>query len=116
MTRSPRSRGKGSRRFPGGLGGARKKARVGAWQHRAKHMVQSTAELRHPVARISYVGVFGESAEHNIYLFDQEMARLRVRYLAEYLGRRLRTTRFTIYVWEEQAAAVAAIAARLRKL
>ncbi len=97
-------------------GGARKKEPVGAGQRRAQHMVGSAAELPQPVSAIDYAGVFGEEAEHNIYLFDQEMARLGVRYFAEYHGRRLRTSRFTIYVPEEHAAAVAAVAARLRKI
>src|SRR5438034_801233 len=116
MSRSPRSRGKGSRRFPGRPGGARKKAPVGAWQHRTKHMVASKIELRQPVVPISYAGVCGEDAAHNIYLFDQEIARLAMRYFAEYKGCRLRSPRFTIYVAKEHAAAVGAVAARLRKL
>ena len=114
MARSPRSRGKGSRRFPGRPDGARKKALLGAWQHRAKHLVGSLAELRAPVTPISYAGVFGENAEHNIYLFDQEMARRGVRYFAECAGARF--PRFTIYVPKELAPAVVAVAARLRKI
>jgi hypothetical protein len=79
-------------------------------------MVASLADLPQPVVRIDFAGVFGQTAEHNIYLFDQEMARLGVRYFAEYQGRILRTTHFTIYVPQEQAAAVAAVAARLQNI
>ena len=73
-------------------------------------------ELHQPVSAIYYAGVFGEEPGHNIYLFDQEMARLGVRYFAKYHGRELRTTRFTIYVSEEQAPEVAAVATRLHKI
>ncbi|AWM37344.1 hypothetical protein GobsT_46940 [Gemmata obscuriglobus] len=86
---------------------------MGAWQRRAQHMVGSVAELPQPVGAVEYAGVFRETAEHNIYLFDQEMARIGVRYFAEFRGRRYRTTRFTIFVPTEQVGAVAAIAARL---
>ncbi|HJQ84448.1 MAG TPA: hypothetical protein VKA21_10255 [Candidatus Binatia bacterium] len=65
---------------------------------------------------IDYAGAFGETAERNIYVFDQEMARLGVRYFAEYHGVRLRSTRFTIHVPEAWADVVAGVAAKLRRL
>ena len=81
-----------------------------------QHMVDSMDELAQPVAAVTYTGVYGEEAGHNIYLFDQEMAKLRVRYFAEYRRDSYRMTLFTIYVPEEQAGAVAAVAARLHKI
>jgi hypothetical protein len=78
-------------------------------------MVGSVDELQQPVAAVTYTGVSGEDAGHNIYLFDQAIAKLGVGYFAEYRQGIGRTALFTIYVPEEQAGAVASLAARLHK-
>jgi hypothetical protein len=78
-------------------------------------MVGSVDELEQPVAAVSYTGAYGEDAGHNIYLFDQEMAKLGVVYFAGYRQGVGRTTLFTIYVPADKVCMVAAIAARLQK-
>jgi hypothetical protein len=115
MVRSPRSRGKGNRRFPGRPGGARRK-KPAVWRNRAQHLVASLAELSQPVVSLVYRGVFGENAAHNIYLLDQKMARLGVPYFARcHHGRGWYSTLFTVVVSAEHAASVSeAIAHILR--
>ena len=113
MSRSPQSRGKGNRRMPGRPGGRRKAKGVGAWQRRAQHLVGSASELSQPVVRLDYAGRFGEEATHAAYRLDQAMARLGVRYYAEFRGGAYRTARFDIYVAADHASSAAAAIARL---
>ena len=115
MPRSPQSRGKGSRRRPWRDGGDRKWKRAAVWQHRAQHMVKSAEKLQQPVATINFSGAFGEDAGLLIYRFDQEMARIGVRYAAVLQSDAFRTAHFTIHVPTEHADAVAAILARLQR-
>jgi hypothetical protein len=97
-------------------GGARKKKSVGAWGHRAQHMVASVVELTHPISRLDYAGEHGERAERSIYLFDQVIVGLVLRYFAEYRGRMFRTPLFIIYVSADSVGAVSAVAQRRHKI
>jgi hypothetical protein len=80
MVRSPRSRGKGGRRFPGREGGRRKRRPVGSWRHRCQHLVEDQSELSPPLVSLWYSGRWGEKLEHRAYVLDQEMAKAGVRW------------------------------------
>ena len=112
MVLSPRSRGKGNRRWPGRAGGARKRKPVGPWQRRCQHTVASPTDLPQPVVSLWDVGAWGQKLEHRAYVFDQEMARLGLQYFAV-LGVRYgrRALRITISV--SQSERVAEVIARL---
>src|SRR5262245_38783248 len=98
MVRSPRSRGRGSRRWPGRPGGARKRKPVPAWQKRTQHRVRDVTAVPTPAVALPYRGEYRRDAAHNAYLLDQELGRLGVRYFAEYHGRRRRGGWFTVVV------------------
>jgi hypothetical protein len=114
MVRSPNSRGKGNRRWPGRPGGARKGKPIGPWERRCQHTVADLAELSQPVVALWYVGEWGAALEHRAYVFDQEMARLGVRYHAA-LGVRFRRWALLVSVPESQAAKVAEVIDRLER-
>lgn len=84
---SPRSRGKGSRRWPGRDGGRRKQKPV-EWRKQATHAVDDVADLGTELVVLDYSCPFGRSPAESIYLFDQEMARIGARYYAELRGSR----------------------------
>lgn len=110
---SPRSRGKGGRRGPWRDGG-RGKQQVPVWRKQATHAVENAAELVGELTKVHFSCPFGRSAGECIYLFDQEAARLGLRYFAELGGARL-APMFTLHVPVDQAEAVHAIIARLRR-
>jgi hypothetical protein len=110
---SPRSRGKGSRRLPWRDGG-RRKQKVAEWRKQATHAVEALTELTGELVRVHYHSPFGQKPGESIYRFDQEAARSSLRYFAE-LGGYRRAPVFTLHVPVDQAAAVQAIVARLRR-
>lgn len=110
---SPRSRGKGSRRLPGRDGGRRKR-KVAEWRKQATHAVDALTELTGELIRLDYHCPFGHAPGESIYRFDQEAARIGLRYFAELGGYRLAPV-FTLHVSVDQAATVLAIIARLRR-
>ena len=114
MVRSPRSRGKGNRRFPGRPGGARPQ-KPAIWRNRAQHLVAAPEELSPPRATLCYFGAFGENAAHTIYLLDQRMARLGIPYFAQYHGRRWNRTQFTVVVSAEYTTLVTHAIARIER-
>lgn len=75
---SPRSRGKGGRRFPGRDGG-RGKRKVPAWRKQAGHAVVELPQVGELV-ELDYSVPFGYSAAEGIYLFDQRIARTGIHY------------------------------------
>ena len=115
MVRSPRSRGKGNRCFPGRPGGVCPK-KPAIWRNRGQHLVATAEELSPPRATLCYFGVFGENATHNIYLLDQRMARMGIPYLAQYHCTRWNRTQFTIVVSAEHAGRVAQAIANIHAL
>jgi hypothetical protein len=112
MVRSPHSRGKGNRRWPGRPGGARKRKPAGPWERRCQHIVADPLELTQPIVALWYVGKWGADLEHRAYVFDQEMARLGIRYYAK-LGIHFRRRALLISVSELQAAQVAEVIANM---
>ncbi len=114
VVRSPRSRGKGNRRFPGRPGGARPK-KLPIWRNRAQHLVASLEELSQPVVSLVYRGVIGEDAAHNIYLFDQRMGKLGISYFVRYRGRWWNTTIFTVIVSAQDEALASEAVARIQR-
>jgi hypothetical protein len=114
VVRSPKSRGKGSRRFPGRPGGARKAKGIGAWQHRCQRLVSSPTELSQPVASLWYGGAWGHDLEHRAYVFDQQMGKLGVRYFAT-IRVCYRRQAMLVTVAQSQAARVAEAIARLER-
>ena len=82
MVRSPKSRGKGSRRYPGRPGGARKRKPIGPWKKRCQHTVSDIRELPQPVTQLNYCGIWCKKPKERAYLFDQEMAKLGISYHA----------------------------------
>ena len=117
MVRSPRSRGKGNRRYPGRPGGTRKHRRVGNWAGRCQHMV-SLDEIPSPQHEGLWLG--GDwrrrskkhRAEDVAYLLDQELGRLGIPYSMT-LEMRLVGRGFLVIVAESDASRVAAVIARL---
>jgi hypothetical protein len=114
MVRSPRSRGKGNRRFPGREGGKRKRKAARPWERRCQHLVADVAELQQPVTTLWYGGPWGTELEHQAYVFDQEMARLEIRYFAV-LAVRYRRYAWHLTVAESDAEQVAETIARLER-
>jgi hypothetical protein len=109
---SSQSRGKGSRRWPGRSGGARKR-KVPEWASRAVHAVESLDDLPAAVVSFRYRKPWGKDAAESIYLFDQEAARAGIVYHAEYGTTPDRWPAFEIRVSEEHEDAVRQILARL---
>lgn len=95
-------RSKGSRRFPGREGGARKRKHP-QWRKQAMHAVDES-DLGEPLVFLMYAGEWGEPPSVKIYKFDQEIAKTGIRYHAEYLGRW--RGGFAIRVLDEHAAEV----------
>src|SRR5262245_53299185 len=108
---SPRSRGKGGRRFPGRDGGRRKSKPV-EWRNRAPHSVKEPTELPGDLVVLTWYCPFGRSPAESIYLFDQGIARTGIRYHAELFGSRLQPG-FIIRVPAEGEATARAIIARI---
>ena len=102
MAFRPGSRGKGIRRFPGRDGGAHKRKQCD-WAKQAHHATASVQDLTPPLATLVYEGDWDQPPEKNIYKLDQEVARLGLRYFAEYLGQ---WWGFEITVSEEHEAAM----------
>jgi hypothetical protein len=111
---SPRSRGKGSRRFPGRDGG-RRKQKVVEWRKRAAHAVDALPPSAEGSVDLTYRCPFGRSAAESIYLFDQRIAHTGIRYRAELHGPRLHPV-FIIRVPVTSSAAVGAIIIQIEKL
>jgi hypothetical protein len=82
---SPRSRGKGGRRAPGRDGG-RGKRKVVLWRKQALHAIEKFPRNSGELVGLTYFGPFGHSAAERIYLFDQRIAEIGVRYVAELCG------------------------------
>src|SRR4051794_10137688 len=110
---SPRSRGKGKRRFPGRDGGRRKQKPV-AWRKRATHAVDDRSELPGQLVELSYVCSFDQSAAQAIYSFDQALAHTGIRYHAELHGGRYWPV-FTLRVPADSVATVRSIITRLQQ-
>ncbi len=110
---SPRSRGKGGRRFPGRDGGRRKQKAI-AWRKSAAHAVDDPSELSGDLIVLSYLCPFRRDAAASIYAFDQRLAGTGIRYHAELHGSRFDPV-FTICVPAACAAMVQALIARLEK-
>src|SRR5882672_8067725 len=106
------SRGKGSRRLPGRGGGAhaRKKQK---WERQAVHKLSCLEELTPPATVLLYSGRWGRDAEESIYLFDQEAAKSKIVYYAEYWTGSWRWPVFSIWVSEENKQAAQQIIERL---
>lgn len=109
---SPRSRGKGGRRFPGRDGGRHKRQPV-AWRKQATHAVANLSELSGELVWVSYQCPSNRSPAQSIYLFDQEIARSGIQhYHAELLGSRFYPS-FVIHVPAEDKAKVTALITKL---
>ncbi len=96
MVRSPNSRGKGNRQWPGRPGGRRKKRRP-KWRNRAQHALENPSALLNP-ASLNYSGVFAQTAAHNAYVLDQAFAANHIPYTIQYDGRRFNFDRFVVTV------------------
>src|SRR5262245_3339791 len=110
---SPRSRGKGSRRFPGRDGG-RGKHKVAQWRKQATHAVDDLSVLPGALAALTYWCRFGQSPAEAIYRFDQQIAGTGIRYHAELHGARTWHF-FTVHVPAESAERVQAIISRVQR-
>ena len=110
---SPRSRGKGGRRFPGRDGGRRKQKAV-EWRKQAKHSVDELSTFTEESVAMNYFCPSGQSPAEAIYRFDQEIARTGIRYYAELHGSRFWHF-FTLHVPAHSATTVESILARVQK-
>src|SRR5207245_11648426 len=110
---SPRSRGKGSRRFPG-RDGSRRKQRIAQWRKQAVHAVDRADELHAPLVPLTYTCPCGKSPAEVIYLFDQSMARIGIRYQAELYGSRFFPV-FIIHVPIDSARTVTDVITKVEK-
>jgi len=110
---SPRSRGKGSRRVPWRDGGRVKRKRP-TWRKQATHSVDEVPEAWDEVVELTYRPQSRRSPAEAIYLLDQEVAGMAIRYTAELGGTRCWPV-FTIRVPASCAAAVGAIIARIER-
>lgn len=106
------SRGKGSRRRLGRAGGARRQKRQ-EWVHQAVHKVSCLDELTPPIAAFLYRKLWGKDAAESIYLFDQEAARSRIAYYAEYGAGSSWSPAFSIWVSDQDRHSVQQIIERL---
>jgi hypothetical protein len=111
---APRSRGKGSRRWPGRDGGRGKRKGLATWRKHAQHAATSIAELTQPLEQVVINGFYRDSADDFIYKFDQCMAQMGLQYYAECTGRRHRWS-FTIWVPSDKAPDVREIIAGIKK-
>ena len=97
MSRSPLSRGKGSRRWPGRSGGLHKGRPVPDWERRCQHRTDDLSKLAGPFSTLSYRGPRRCRFVVRVYRFDQEMARLGVVYYADVaVEYRMRILRITV--------------------
>ncbi len=96
MRQSGHSKGKGSRRFPGRPGGARKN-KPQAWKSRATHALDDPSELGEDISELEYRGIWDKSPSERIYLLDQEFARSQIAYAAALTSIRWHPP-FVIYV------------------
>ncbi len=117
VVRSPRSRGKGNRRYPGRPGGARKCRPIAPWWRRCQHLVPPAAvpPPRHPGLWFSGAWSWSRNRrrpEKLAYLIDQELARLRIPYSMT-LEIKCGRYAFLVIISLEHASQVAAVIARL---
>jgi len=107
---SPRSRGKGGRRFPGRDGGARKHRPV-RWRKQAVHAVEQFPKNVGEVTELTcYWPCLDYTAAEWIYLFDQRIAGTGIPYAPEFHGQV-----FTVRVPASAAAKVSAIITQIQK-
>ncbi|EMJ96590.1 hypothetical protein [Leptospira alstonii] len=103
-----RSLGKGSRRFPGKDGGARKAHYVDLLT-RATHMKSTKVEVQGPYSSISHLlGWFKNELAEAVYKIDQILARSKIDYYAEITGHYM-----TIFVSRNSEAQVRRLLADL---
>jgi hypothetical protein len=110
---SPRSRGKGGRRFPGRDGGRRKRKRPER-RKQATHAVDELWQLSGQLVSLMYLCPASRTPAESIYLFDQRIARIGTHYLAELHGSRFWPF-FLIRVPADCAVAVGAVIEELRR-
>lgn len=84
---SPRSRGKGGRRFPKRDGGRRKQKRP-VWRKQATHAADDVTELLGDSVVLTHRVPWGQTPAEWIYLLDQQTAGTGIRYHAELSGPR----------------------------
>jgi hypothetical protein len=84
VVRSPRSRGKGNRRWPGRPGGVRKRRPIADWRRRCQHLVSPYFIPKPHHFGLFFRGEWGNRKkrrpEYMAYRLDQEMARLGIPY------------------------------------
>jgi len=115
VVRSPRSRGRGNRRWPGRPGGARKRRRVGQWTRRCQHLVSLDCVPQPHHTGFHCTGSWGQKKnrrpEDFAYLIDQEMARLGIPYWMTLVDGYL-CREFFVIVSEAHASQAEAVIAR----
>lgn len=114
MVRSPRSRGKGGRRYPGRPGGLKRGKTPGNWERRCQHRIEDINLLPQPWVELWYNGNGDTELEHRAYLFDQAMAKCGIFYVA-ILGARYRHWALLIRVREADSQQVAGVIKRLER-
>jgi hypothetical protein len=83
---SPRSRGKGSRRVSWRDGGRGKQRKGTDWRKRAVHAVDELPKELGDSIELTLSVPYGRTEAETIYLFDQCVARISIRYQAELCG------------------------------
>jgi hypothetical protein len=77
-------------------------------------MVADPAELESPLTQLCYSGAWGEKLVHRAYVFDQEMARLGIKYHAV-VGVVFRRRVLLVTIPKSEASRVAECIARLER-
>ena len=112
---SPRSRGKGGRRFPGRDGGRGKQRLMAPWQKCANHAVDSFTDTQQEIATVSFYLGSVTSEATIVYRFDQRAAREGFPYQFEVIPAGFKSFVFVVRVPALFKTIVEAIVAELKR-